>query len=147
MHQHLRCINVCGMSLLSYGCCLTLMQMFHWLILSSWGCNRLLFRKSSKEDVNDPVKLDATRLWTEGRFSFLTHYWLVICKINCERFTDEWFLCPVSQRVTAQRSIEDAEEIERERRRRAREALRKEHGFSGSVGSPQDSSGPAEECL
>ncbi|KAK3526579.1 hypothetical protein QTP70_030718 [Hemibagrus guttatus] len=50
-------------------------------------------------------------------------------------------------RVTAQRSIEDAEEIERERRRRAREALRKEHSISGSVGSPQDSSGPTEECL
>ncbi|KAM9496095.1 uncharacterized protein lsp1a isoform 2-T2 [Clarias gariepinus] len=53
-------------------------------------------------------------------------------------------------RVTAQRSIEDAEEIERERRRRAREALRKEHsitGSAGSPGSPQDSSGPAEECL
>ncbi|XP_060771028.1 non-muscle caldesmon isoform X2 [Neoarius graeffei] len=47
-------------------------------------------------------------------------------------------------RVTAQRSIEDAEEIERERRRRAREALRKEHSITGS---PQDSSGPTEECL
>ncbi|KAK2834361.1 hypothetical protein Q7C36_015062 [Tachysurus vachellii] len=50
-------------------------------------------------------------------------------------------------RVTAQRSIEDAEEIERERRRRAREALRKEHSISGSAGSPQDCSGPTEECL
>ncbi|XP_058263928.1 non-muscle caldesmon isoform X2 [Hemibagrus wyckioides] len=50
-------------------------------------------------------------------------------------------------RVTAQRSIEDAEEIERERRRRAREALRKEDSISGSAGSPQDSSGPTEECL
>ncbi|TSK45841.1 Caldesmon [Bagarius yarrelli] len=50
-------------------------------------------------------------------------------------------------RVTAQRSIEDAEEIERERRRRAREALRKEHSISGSAGSPQDSSGPTQECL
>ncbi|XP_017340999.1 non-muscle caldesmon isoform X1 [Ictalurus punctatus] len=50
-------------------------------------------------------------------------------------------------RVTAQRSIEDAEEIERERRRRAREALRKEHSITGSAGSPQDSSGPTEECL
>lgn len=57
------------------------------------------------------------------------------------------FLCPVSNRVTAQRSIEDAEEIERERRRRAREALRKEDSISGSAGSPQDSSGPTEECL
>ncbi|XP_027029180.2 non-muscle caldesmon isoform X4 [Tachysurus fulvidraco] len=50
-------------------------------------------------------------------------------------------------RVTAQRSIEDAEEIERERRRRAREALRKEHSISGSAGTPQDCSGPTEECL
>ncbi|XP_076861760.1 uncharacterized protein lsp1a isoform X2 [Brachyhypopomus gauderio] len=50
-------------------------------------------------------------------------------------------------RVTAQRSIEDAEEIERERRRRAREALRKEHSLSGSAGSPQDSAGPTEESL
>lgn len=54
------------------------------------------------------------------------------------------FLFPVSHRVTAQRSIEDAEEIERERRRRARETLRKEHSITGS---PQDSSGPTEECL
>ncbi|MCI4381708.1 hypothetical protein PGIGA_G00255040 [Pangasianodon gigas] len=50
-------------------------------------------------------------------------------------------------RVTAQRSIEDAEEIERERRRRAREALRKDHSITGSAGSPQDSSGPTEESL
>ncbi|XP_036431742.1 non-muscle caldesmon isoform X2 [Colossoma macropomum] len=50
-------------------------------------------------------------------------------------------------RVTAQRSIEDAEEIERERRRRAREALRKERSLTGSSGSPQDSSGPTEDCL
>ncbi|GAA6107847.1 non-muscle caldesmon isoform X4 [Tachysurus ichikawai] len=50
-------------------------------------------------------------------------------------------------RVTAQRSIEDAEEIERERRRRAREAFRKEHSISGSARSPQDCSGPTEECL
>lgn len=50
-------------------------------------------------------------------------------------------------RVTAQRSIEDAEEIERERRRRAREAFRREHSLSGSAGSPQDGSGPTEESL
>ncbi|KAG9281113.1 non-muscle caldesmon-like isoform X2 [Astyanax mexicanus] len=50
-------------------------------------------------------------------------------------------------RVTAQRSIEDAEEIERERRRRARESLRKERSLTGSSGSPQDGSGPTEECL
>ncbi|XP_066523419.1 non-muscle caldesmon isoform X2 [Hoplias malabaricus] len=50
-------------------------------------------------------------------------------------------------RVTAQRSIEDAEEIERERRRRAREALRKEHSLTGCSGSPQDSTGPSEDCL
>ncbi|XP_062847117.1 non-muscle caldesmon isoform X2 [Trichomycterus rosablanca] len=50
-------------------------------------------------------------------------------------------------RVTAQRSIEDAEEIERERRRRARESFRREHSLSGSVGSPQDCSGPTEESL
>ncbi|XP_072525631.1 uncharacterized protein lsp1a isoform X2 [Salminus brasiliensis] len=50
-------------------------------------------------------------------------------------------------KVTAQRSIEDAEEIERERRRRAREALRKERSLTGSSGSPQDGSGPTEECL
>ncbi|KAL7858352.1 hypothetical protein AOLI_G00184540 [Acnodon oligacanthus] len=50
-------------------------------------------------------------------------------------------------RVTAQRSIEDAEEIERERRRRAREALRKEKSLTGTTGSPQDSSVPTEDCL
>ncbi|KAI4894578.1 hypothetical protein NFI96_018806 [Prochilodus magdalenae] len=50
-------------------------------------------------------------------------------------------------RVTAQRSIEDAEEIERERRRRAREALRKERSLTGTSGSPQDGSVPTEECL
>lgn len=66
------------MSLLSHGCCLTLTQMFHWLILSSWECNTLLFRESSKEAVNDPVSLGATRLWIEGCF------WLVIYKSNCE---------------------------------------------------------------
>ncbi|XP_039503947.1 non-muscle caldesmon isoform X2 [Pimephales promelas] len=42
-------------------------------------------------------------------------------------------------RVTAQRSVEDAEEIERERRRRAREAFRNQHSLSRSAGSPQDS--------
>ncbi|XP_048112111.1 non-muscle caldesmon [Alosa alosa] len=41
-------------------------------------------------------------------------------------------------RVTAQRSIEDAEEIERERRRRAREAFRKEHGLSAPEGASLD---------
>ncbi|XP_017555648.1 non-muscle caldesmon isoform X5 [Pygocentrus nattereri] len=50
-------------------------------------------------------------------------------------------------RVTAQRSIEDAEEIERERRRRAREALRKEKSLTGTSGSPQDSSVPTEDRL
>ncbi|XP_026095106.1 non-muscle caldesmon isoform X1 [Carassius auratus] len=45
-------------------------------------------------------------------------------------------------RVTAQRSIEDAEEIERERRRRAREAFCKQQSLSGSAGSPQDSVSP-----
>ncbi|XP_028813937.1 non-muscle caldesmon isoform X1 [Denticeps clupeoides] len=49
-------------------------------------------------------------------------------------------------RVTAQRSIEDAEEIERERRRRAREAFRNDHNLSGSGGSPQDSEPSAEAC-
>ncbi|XP_056595168.1 non-muscle caldesmon [Triplophysa dalaica] len=47
-------------------------------------------------------------------------------------------------RVTAQRSVEDAEEIERERRRRAREAFRKQENLSGSTGSPQDSVTPPE---
>uniref|UniRef100_A0A3B1JY03 Lymphocyte specific protein 1 a n=1 Tax=Astyanax mexicanus TaxID=7994 RepID=A0A3B1JY03_ASTMX len=42
-------------------------------------------------------------------------------------------------------SIEDAEEIERERRRRARESLRKERSLTGSSGSPQDGSGPTED--
>ncbi|XP_003201508.2 uncharacterized protein lsp1a isoform X1 [Danio rerio] len=50
-------------------------------------------------------------------------------------------------RVTAQRSIEDAEEIERERRRRAREAFRNQHSLSGSAGSPQDSANPPEASL
>ncbi|KAA0724202.1 Lymphocyte-specific protein 1 52 kDa phosphoprotein [Triplophysa tibetana] len=47
-------------------------------------------------------------------------------------------------RVTAQRSVEDAEEIERERRRRARESFRKQESLSGSTGSPQDSVTPPE---
>ncbi|XP_063044729.1 non-muscle caldesmon-like isoform X2 [Engraulis encrasicolus] len=38
-------------------------------------------------------------------------------------------------RVTAQRSIEDAEEIERERRRRAREKVRAQNGSAGSADS------------
>ncbi|XP_067291840.1 non-muscle caldesmon isoform X2 [Pseudorasbora parva] len=50
-------------------------------------------------------------------------------------------------RVTAQRSIEDAEEIERERRRRAREAFRDQHSLSRSAGSPQDSVNPPEAGL
>ncbi|ROL55402.1 Caldesmon [Anabarilius grahami] len=50
-------------------------------------------------------------------------------------------------RVTAQRSIEDAEEIERERRRRAREAFRNQHSLSRSAGSPQDSVNPPEAGL
>ncbi|KAK2867462.1 hypothetical protein Q8A67_025579 [Cirrhinus molitorella] len=50
-------------------------------------------------------------------------------------------------RVTAQRSIEDAEEIERERRRRAREAFRSQQSLSGSAGSPQDSMNPPETGL
>lgn len=50
-------------------------------------------------------------------------------------------------RVTAQRSIEDAEEIERERRRRAREAFRNQNSLSGSAGSPEDSVIPPESGL
>ncbi|XP_058623714.1 non-muscle caldesmon isoform X2 [Onychostoma macrolepis] len=50
-------------------------------------------------------------------------------------------------RVTAQRSIEDAEEIERERRRRAREAFRSQQSMSGSASSPQDSVNPPETGL
>ncbi|KAI1903963.1 hypothetical protein AGOR_G00000810 [Albula goreensis] len=50
-------------------------------------------------------------------------------------------------RVTAQRSIEDAEEIERERRRRAREAFRSSASLSSSGGSPQDSGSVAEDGL
>ncbi|XP_016325291.1 non-muscle caldesmon isoform X2 [Sinocyclocheilus anshuiensis] len=50
-------------------------------------------------------------------------------------------------RVTAQRSIEDAEEIERERRRRAREAFRNQQSLSGSAGSPQHSVNPPETGL
>ncbi|CAM4735110.1 unnamed protein product [Leuciscus chuanchicus] len=50
-------------------------------------------------------------------------------------------------RVTAQRSVEDAEEIERERRRRAREAFRNQHSLSRSAGSPQDSVNPPEASL
>ncbi|XP_016432051.1 non-muscle caldesmon isoform X2 [Sinocyclocheilus rhinocerous] len=50
-------------------------------------------------------------------------------------------------RVTAQRSIEDAEEIERERRRRAREAFRNKQSMSGSASSPQDSVNPPETGL
>ncbi|XP_051740161.1 non-muscle caldesmon isoform X3 [Ctenopharyngodon idella] len=50
-------------------------------------------------------------------------------------------------RVTAQRSIEDAEEIERERRRRAREAFRNQHSLSRSAGSPQDSVNTPEASL
>ncbi|XP_077067467.1 uncharacterized protein lsp1a isoform X2 [Siphateles boraxobius] len=50
-------------------------------------------------------------------------------------------------RVTAQRSVEDAEEIERERRRRAREAFRNQHSLSRSAGSPQDSVNPPEARL
>ncbi|XP_063053386.1 non-muscle caldesmon isoform X2 [Engraulis encrasicolus] len=47
-------------------------------------------------------------------------------------------------RVTAQRSIEDAEEIERERRRRAREAFRKESSHSGADTTALDTEAPAE---
>ncbi|KAK7117882.1 hypothetical protein R3I94_023184 [Phoxinus phoxinus] len=50
-------------------------------------------------------------------------------------------------RVTAQRSVEDAEEIERERRRRAREAFHNQHSLSRSAGSPQDSVNPPEASL
>ncbi|KAG9334380.1 hypothetical protein JZ751_008129 [Albula glossodonta] len=52
-----------------------------------------------------------------------------------------------SVEVTAQRSIEDAEEIERERRRRAREAFRSSASLSSSGGSPQDSGSVAEDGL
>ncbi|XP_029993170.1 non-muscle caldesmon isoform X2 [Sphaeramia orbicularis] len=48
------------------------------------------------------------------------------------------------QRLTAQRSIEDAEEVERERRRRAREDLRRRNSGSLSGESPENEM-PAED--
>ncbi|XP_062316939.1 non-muscle caldesmon [Osmerus eperlanus] len=48
-------------------------------------------------------------------------------------------------RVTAQRSVEDAEEVERERRRRARESFRR--GSSPPGGVSQDNGTPAEDGL
>ncbi|XP_061101157.1 lymphocyte specific protein 1 b isoform X2 [Conger conger] len=42
-------------------------------------------------------------------------------------------------RLTAQRSVEDAEETQREQRRRAREAARAHAGGTGSWGAPRDS--------
>lgn len=39
-------------------------------------------------------------------------------------------VCPLLSRLTAQRSIEDAEEVERERRRRTRKASRWTNGGS-----------------
>ncbi|KAJ8417082.1 hypothetical protein AAFF_G00283090 [Aldrovandia affinis] len=50
-------------------------------------------------------------------------------------------------RITAQRSVEDAEEIERERRRRAREAFRSTSSQSVSGLSPQDSGPMGEDSL
>lgn len=50
-------------------------------------------------------------------------------------------------RVTAQRSIEDAEEVERERRRRARESFRSGSSMSGPGGPSQDNGTPTEDDL
>nr|XP_020449013.1 non-muscle caldesmon-like [Monopterus albus] len=50
-------------------------------------------------------------------------------------------------RLTAQRSIEDAEEVERERRQRAREALRQSDSGSMPRESSPDSETPAEENM
>ncbi|CAJ1056012.1 non-muscle caldesmon isoform X4 [Xyrichtys novacula] len=50
-------------------------------------------------------------------------------------------------RLTAQRSIEDAEEVERERRRRAREATRWTNGDSLTDDLSPDHQTPAEECM
>ncbi|XP_056137463.1 non-muscle caldesmon isoform X2 [Lampris incognitus] len=50
-------------------------------------------------------------------------------------------------RVTAQRSVEDAEEVERERRRRAREAIRRMDSGSGPGESSQENGTPAEDSL
>ncbi|XP_029378415.1 non-muscle caldesmon isoform X2 [Echeneis naucrates] len=50
-------------------------------------------------------------------------------------------------RLTAQRSIEDAEEVERERRRRAREALRRRNSSSLTGESSPESETPTEENL
>lgn len=87
---YLVCLCVCGMSLLSHGCCSTLSQI-HWLILSSRSCNRLLFRESSKEAVNDPECHWAPcgfglRVVSHFfmQYKIMTHYWLVICNSNCE---------------------------------------------------------------
>ncbi|TRY81701.1 hypothetical protein DNTS_026012, partial [Danionella cerebrum] len=46
-----------------------------------------------------------------------------------------------------ERSIEDAEEIERERRRRARESFRSQHSLSGCASSSQDGVNPLEAGL
>ncbi|XP_038561433.1 non-muscle caldesmon isoform X2 [Micropterus salmoides] len=50
-------------------------------------------------------------------------------------------------RLTAQRSIEDAEEVERERRRRARESLRWSNGGSLPRESSLENETPAEESM
>ncbi|XP_039988945.1 non-muscle caldesmon isoform X2 [Xiphias gladius] len=50
-------------------------------------------------------------------------------------------------RLTAQRSIEDAEEVERERRRRAREALRRRNSGSTPGESSPENEMPTEENL
>ncbi|KAM4602060.1 uncharacterized protein lsp1a isoform 7-T7 [Polymixia lowei] len=50
-------------------------------------------------------------------------------------------------RVTAQRSIEDAEEVERERRRRARESFRRMSSNSGPGESSQENGTPAEDSM
>ncbi|XP_041651568.1 non-muscle caldesmon isoform X2 [Cheilinus undulatus] len=50
-------------------------------------------------------------------------------------------------RLTAQRSVEDAEEVERERRRRAREASRWTNGGSLHAESSSENETPAEESM
>ncbi|KAK2880582.1 non-muscle caldesmon isoform X2 [Channa argus] len=50
-------------------------------------------------------------------------------------------------RLTTQRSIEDAEEVERERRRRAREELRRRNSGSTTGESSLESEAPAEENM
>lgn len=56
-------------------------------------------------------------------------------------------LSSLLSRLTAQRSIEDAEEVERERRRRAREASRWSNGGSLPGDVSPESETPAEENM